>query len=149
MSGLLKDAPRYITKQYSGIHMYVWKKLYSESRYRALTRKKSEAQYKERLKNMKILANEATTVVLIFLINRMLRKGTEIAKDTINNLKCFDIDSFSLGTLTYEGNNKNVTLGEDLANELIETIPDKKLKKFILSCTSVAEIIRYYRAIKL
>ena len=108
----------------------------------------SEKKRKEELRRLKGIVNEASIVILIFILKKFFKEGTEAAIKAVDTFQDIGIkDGFQIGSKHFKERNENVLEGYRLADLLVEKIEDPDLLDLINNSRYVTQIIEKYRKI--
>lgn len=134
--------------RYSSLYSYVWQNLFpSEYINRILNKIDSSKEKKEKIARMKTIAEEATVLCFLFYTRKMLADGASATKDTVDILKELNIDKFRLGKTEFSGRNKNVVLGDKLAEKLLHLLSDD-VKALLSNTKYFSQIIDHYKEVR-
>lgn len=115
---VLKDAPKYLAQRYGSLNKYVFAYLFPPEYRSVRLRIKDPKKRKEREEKMKLLTDEASLYVFIYVVRKTLTEGSRAAKDAVDVFKSLGVNGFRLGRAEFSGRNENVMLGENLANKM-------------------------------
>jgi hypothetical protein len=147
-SEILKKAPRYISTIYNSLNSYVWETLFSNDyRSKVLSRFETPESRKGEYAKMKAMSEEATLLVFIFVLRKFFLEGSRMAKATVDELKTFGVKSFNFGKTCFSRRNRNVILGDILAQKLFSII-DNKARQLLLDKNQIYEILQVYDDLK-
>lgn len=145
-SAIFKDAPKYISQRFSAINSYTWSSFFPENTLNErLRRFPKGVESKAELARLKSIINEASLVVFIFLLKRFFSEGTNAAIQAVDTFKELGIKSFQIGTKQFADRNKNVMKGEELANQLLESLKNNEIKALVNESNYVTQIIDKYK----
>lgn len=146
---IFKDAPKFISQRFAAINAYAWSSFFPDNTLNKELRKiESEAKQKKELAKIKRIVNEASIVILIFLLRKFFIEGTEAAIKAVDTFKELGIEEgFQIGSKHFEGRNENVMQGYKLAEALMANIEDPELIDLINNSKYATQIIDRYRKI--
>lgn len=142
---IFKKAPRYLTSRYNSLNSYVWDKLFPKDYVnRKLRGIKDENVKKEKIAMMKLLADEVSFMVFVFVMRKIFTEGATASKNTVDILKELGVDEFYLGSTKFTERNDNVIMGDILAERLMSCLDDKSKIK-IQETKYISELIDSYQ----
>lgn len=142
----LKGAPEFITKRFNSINTYVWQTLLSEKTVKeVLARKKTQKEKRRELARIKSISDEASALVMLFLLNKFFTEGSNAAKQAVDIFKQLDVEGFYIGQNYFSGRNDKVVQGDIISRELLASIKDEKALALIKKSTYMSEILDEYR----
>lgn len=145
-STFFKNAPKYISHRFSTVNSYTWSYFFPENTLNErLNRFPKGKESGAELARIKDIVNEASIVIFIFLIKRFFIDGTNAAKQAVDTFKDLGIESFQIGSKKFADRNKNVMKGQELANQLMNSITSEDLKSLINESQYVTQIIERYK----
>ena len=146
---IFKEAPKFISQRFAAINAYVWNSFFPDNALNKELRKiEAEAEQKKELSRLKKIVNEASIVILIFLLRKFFIEGTEAAIKAVDTFKELGVDEgFQIGSKHFEGRNENVMQGYKLAEALMANIEDSELLDLINNAKYTTQIIERYRKI--
>ena len=120
---VFNKAPRYLSQRYGALNSLVWETLFPQEYKNKLLRKiKSEEKRTAVIQKMKDIADEATTVLFIFVTKKLFIEGSNAAKNAVDILKELGVTQFKLGNSIFSERNENVVLGDVLAEKLLQSL---------------------------
>jgi hypothetical protein len=81
-------------------------------------------------------------VVFCYAATRFFKEGSEAARSAVDEFKRFEIPGFQVGSTIFEGRNRNVTLGDTLATDLMRAFEGSPLQHFITSAENMTDLVR-------
>src|SRR6478672_7951226 len=107
---IFKEAPKFISQRFAAINSYAWNSFFPDNALNKELRKiESEAEQKKELSRLKKIVNEASIVILIFLLRKFFVEGTEAAIKAVDTFKELGVEEgFQIGSKHFEGRNENV-----------------------------------------
>lgn len=119
---MLENSPKYLRDRFYQLRSYVWYELFPKDEFLRKLKfhqtKKEKKLFKRKAKN---IVNEATYIMLIFIMKKFFSDGTKIAKEAVDIYTELKLDGFTVGGIEYKGRNKNVMMGEELSKNLFNT----------------------------
>lgn len=141
----LNSAPKYISQRFAAVNSYVWGALFPGNSLNERLRRLSSAPLRKgELKRLKLIVNEASVLVLIFLLRRFLNSGTEAAISAVDMLKNLGVDGFQVGSKYFSERNEDVMAGQYLASTLIDSLESGDARELVLSANSAGDILKRY-----
>lgn len=125
-----RSLPRNLENRFTSLSAYVRSIIEAEQQRNKNFPKLSEKQI-----------NLIQLVVFVYSLDSFFRLGTTAAQNASNIFNQFEIRGFRIGQKSFTANNENTMLGENLANNLRESIIDTGLSKYIQNVTSIRELI--------
>jgi hypothetical protein len=142
----LIGAPKFITNRFSSINKYVWQTLCSEQTIKEkLIKFETKAERRNEIARLKTISNEASTLVFLFLLNKLFLEGAKAAKQAVDTFKDLNVDGFYIGHNYFTERNDNVVQGDKISEQLIATIQNEKARKLVTQSKYVYEILDEYR----
>ncbi|NOZ45841.1 MAG: hypothetical protein GXO79_03575 [Chlorobi bacterium] len=143
---ILSGAPRFITNRFNSVNKYVWETLIPEQTRKELIGKKdSKKDRKEEFARLRGISNEASTVVFVFLLNKLFNDGSKAAKHAVDTFKDLDVDGFYIGSNFFSGRNEKVMQGEIIAKKLIDSLGESPAKKLVIESNYIYQIMDEYK----
>lgn len=143
-SDVLKILPKYLSSRFGSIKSYVWESLFPYD-YKSKILGRTPKEYRrEKYNSMINLADEATLIVFIFILNKFFLEGHTAAKKSVDLLSSLDVDGYYLGKNLYKGRNKNVMMGKNLARKLMLVV-GKETRNIIEEANYISDILNLYK----
>lgn len=111
-SSILNQLPPRIRSRFNGLPAYAKAVIEYDEKSLSLARKTS----REQMEQIQVLFQ-------LVLLDRFFRRGTEVAKQAVHELKAIGVDGFSVGSTTFEKDNDAVTRGDKLSKQLRKISP--------------------------
>lgn len=80
-------------------------------------------------------------VAFCYAANRFFKEGAEAARIAVDEFQRFNIPGFQVGSTHFEGRNRNVILGDQLAADLVRSFDGSPLMDFIVSASSMTDLV--------
>ena len=80
-------------------------------------------------------------LVFCYAANRFFKEGSEAARTAVDVLQQFEIPGFQVGSTRFEGRNRNVMLGDQLAEHLMRCFEGNPLQHYIASAKSMTDLV--------
>ena len=142
----LDNAPRFIAIRFYSINKSVRSSLIPEELIKKkLTQKTTKKARKEEYQRLKSISDEAAIVAFIFIFRKLLIEGSNAAKNAVDTFEQLGEKGFYIGNDFFSGRNEKVIQGEKLADKLLKSIKDKKLKQLVLDSDYMSQILREYK----
>jgi len=140
------DAPKFISQRFATVKGYVWFAFFPENSLNKYLKKiEGDKNRKKELKRLQDIIDEASTIILIFLLKRFFEDGTERAKAAVDTLKDLEIPGFQIGSRFFSERNDNVMQGKRLAKALMQTVENEELVALINNSKTIQPIMNRYR----
>lgn len=143
---MLENSPKYLRDRFFQLRSYVWYELFPKDQFlRKLNyyqSKKEKKAFRIRAKN---IVDEATYMMLIFVMKKFFADGTKVAQEAVDIFRDLDIDGFIIGGKEYQKRNENVMLGEKLSQILYDSL-SPEVKELIKDKNYPHEIVSMYKA---
>ncbi|NOU47529.1 MAG: hypothetical protein HOO86_10765 [Bacteroidales bacterium] len=142
----LTGAPKFITTRFNSVHKYVWQTLFSEQIIKEkLIKKKTKAERRKEIARLKSISEEASTLVFLFLLNKFFLEGAKAAKQAVDTFKDLNVEGFYIGGNYFSERNDKVIQGDEISQQLLDTIQDEKAKNLVTHSNYVYEILNEYK----
>lgn len=147
ISEVIKGAPKYLIQRYISLNSYVWDSLFPpDGRGLIFSKIKSSKERKEKLIRMKTIVDEATVLVFIFITRKIFIEGSVASKNTVDTLEELGVKELFLGKKKFFKRNKNVVLGDKLAQRLLLTVKND-IKPLLTNAKYVSDIIDQFKKV--
>ncbi len=144
-NAIFKDAPKYLTLRYNSLNRYVQETFLTPETIEIVRQRfKTKDEKKAEIKRIKDIANEASLVAFIFIVRKMFTEGSNAAKNAVDTFKELNVDGFRIGSKYFQGRNENVIMGDILAEKLLNSISDDRVKGLILNSNYMTDILKEY-----
>lgn len=142
----LNGAPKFITNRFSSINKYVWQTMFPEQTIKErLIRYETKVERRKEIARLKSISEEASTLVFLFLLNKLFLEGAKAAKQAVDTFKGLNVDGFYIGGNYFSGRNDKVIQGDKISEQLIATIQDEKARNLVTQSKYIYEILDEYR----
>ena len=128
------------------MNKYVRETLLPEQKIKEQLRKfPTKPEKQEEMSRLKAIAEEASIIVFLFLINKFFIEGSKAASNAVDTFKGLGVDGFYIGKSYFHERNENVVQGYNISKKLLESIEDHEVKELVVSSHSVYEILERYK----
>lgn len=142
---MLEISPKYLRDRFFQLRSYVWHELFPNDYYlKKLNYYKSKTDKNDFRKKAKDIVDEASYIMLIFVMKKFFSDGTKVAIEAIDIFSDLKIDGFVVGGKEFKKRNKNVMLGEKLSENLYDSL-SIEIKELIADKNYPHEIIELYK----
>ena len=147
-SDFLIGAPKFITTRFNSVNKYVWQTLFPEQTIKEqLIKFKTKSDRRKEISRLKIISDEASTIVFLFLINKFFIEGSKAAKEAVDSFKELNVEGFYIGGNYFSERNEKVLQGDKISEKLLSTIKDENAKELVVNSKYVSEILDKYRTL--
>lgn len=144
----LKNAPRFLTARYGSLNKYVQETLIPADRLDRIRRQfRSREERRKQIQRVKEISNEASFVTFIFIIKKSFNEGSTAAKNAVDTFRDLNVDGFRIGSKYFSNRNKNVLEGDLLAEALLKSISNPRIRSLIEDSKYVSDILEAYKEI--
>lgn len=142
---VISKAPPFLKKRFSSLRAYVSKLLYDQA---SIKFGKDNAYWnKENNVKRAEVIDQATLAYFIVLQKTLYERTTEASKETVNCFKELDIPEFVIGSANFHDNSEDVLRGELLAEALIQSVSDDKVKSMVKEVKYAKDIVDHFKNI--
>lgn len=142
----LNGAPKFITNRFSSINKYVWQTMFPEQTIKErLIKYETKVERRKEIARLKSISEEASTLVFLFLLNKLFLEGAKAAKQAVDTFKGLNVDGFYIGGNYFSGRNEKVIQGDKISEQLIAAIQDEKARNLVTQSKYIYEILDEYR----
>lgn len=147
-NSIFKDAPKYLTLRYNSLNRYVHEVFLTPDTIEDIRQRfGTKDERKAEIRRIKDIANEASLVAFIFIVRKMFTEGSNAAKNAVDTFKELNVDGFRIGSKYFQGRNENVIMGDLLAEKLLNSVSDDRVKGLILSSNYLTDILKGYQTL--
>lgn len=147
-NAFLKNAPRFLTARYSSLNKYVQETLLPVDKLDNLRKRfKTKVELTEEIKKVREIVDEASFVTFIFIIKKSFNEGSTAAKNAVDTFRGLNVEGFRIGSKYFSGRNKYVVEGDLLAETLLKSISDARIRSLVEDSKYVSDIIEAYKKI--
>jgi hypothetical protein len=144
----LKNAPRFLTARYGSLNKYVQETLLPVDKLDNLRKRfKAKGELTVELKRVRDIVDEASFVTFIFVIKKSFNEGSTAAKSAVDTFSGLNVDGFRIGSKYFSGRNKYVLEGDVLAETLLRSISDPRIRSLVQDSKYMSDIMEAYKGI--
>lgn len=137
-----------MTLRYNSLNRYVQESFLTPDKIEQIRQRfKTKDEKRTEIRRIKGIASEASLVAFIFIVRKMFTEGSKAAKNAVDTFKELNVDGFRIGSKLFQNRNENVTQGDELAENLLNSISDEKVKALIIKSQYLSEILREYEVL--
>ena len=147
-SNLLKNAPRFLISKYGSINKYIHESLIPIEKIEDVRKQfKTKEERRIEFRRLRDISDEASFVAFIFILKKSFNDGSTAAKNAVDTFRDLHVNGFKIGSKLFSGRNKNVLQGDVLAEALVASIKDSRVRALIQKSTYLSEIVEEYKKV--
>ena len=108
---------------------------------------KTKEERRTEFRRLRDISDEASFVAFIFVLKKSFNDGSTAAKNAVDTFRDLHVDGFKIGSKLFSGRNKNVLQGDVLAETLVASIKDSRVRALIQKSTYLSEIVEEYKKV--
>ena len=144
----LKNAPRFLTARYGSLNKYVQETLLPVDKLDNLRKRfRAKGELAAEIKRVREIVDEASFVTFIFVIKKSFNEGSTAAKNAVDTFSGLNVDGFRIGSKYFSGRNKYVLEGDLLAETLLKSISDARIRSLVEDSKYMSDIMEAYKKI--